>query len=124
MVILLDNVVEILDLPDLDRDLAFLVQLIQRCLVGAALVHRYLVGHSVVSYGLLEESSGGGCITFGSLKKIDCPALLVDCSIQILPGAVDPDVCLIHPPTGTDSVLVLSDGFLKQWQKPDRPAID
>ena len=47
-VILLDNVVEIFDLPNRDRYFAFLVQLLQRCLVGAALVHRYLVGHSVV----------------------------------------------------------------------------
>ena len=84
-VILLDNVVEVFDLPNRNWDIAFLVQLLQRCLVGAALVHRYLVGHSVVQYGLLEEAPGGGCITLGSQQKVDRLALLVDCSIQILP---------------------------------------
>jgi hypothetical protein len=123
-VILLDNVVEVFDLPNPDRYVAFLVQLLQRCLVGAALVHRYLVRHSVVPYGLLEEAPSGGCITLGSQQEVDRLALLVDRSIQILPGAVAPDVCLIHPPTGTDGVLVLSKGFFQQWQKPDRPAID
>jgi hypothetical protein len=47
-VILLDNVVEVFDLPNVDRYFAFLVQLLQRCLVGAALVHRYFVRRSVV----------------------------------------------------------------------------
>jgi hypothetical protein len=123
-VILLDNVVEIFDLPNRDRYFAFLVQLLHRCLVGAALVHRYLVGHSVVPYGLLEKAPGGGRITLGSQQKVDRLALLVDCPIQVFPGAVDPDVHLIHPPTGTGGVLVLSAGCLKQWQKPDRPAVD
>jgi hypothetical protein len=122
--ILLDHVIEVFDLPNRDRDFAFLVQLHQCCLVGAALVHRYLVGHSVVPDGLLEEAPGGGCITLGSQQEVDRLALLVDCPIQILPGAVNPDLCLIHPPAGTDGVLVLSEGFLKHWQKPDRPAIN
>jgi hypothetical protein len=70
-VILLDNVVEIFDLPNRDRHFAFLVPLRQRCLAGAALVHRYLVGHSVVPYGFLEEAPGGCRITLGSQPKVD-----------------------------------------------------
>jgi hypothetical protein len=123
-VILLDNVVEIFNLPNPDRYFAFLVQLLQRCLVSAALVHRYLVGHRVVPYDLLEGAPGGGCISLGSQQEIDRLALLVDGSIQILPGAVDLDVCLIHPPAGTNSALVLSEGISQHWQKPDRPTVD
>lgn len=112
-VILLDNVVEIFDLPNRDRYFAFLVQLPQRCLVGAALVHRDLARHSIVPYGLLEEAPGGGCITLGRQQKVDRLALLVDCPIQILPGAVNLDVGLIHPPAGTDGMLVLSESFFQ-----------
>ena len=123
-VILLDNVVEIFDFLDLDRYLAFLVQLLQRCLASAALVHRYLIRHSVVPYGLLEEAPRSGCITLGSQQEVDSLAVLVDGFIQIVLGAVDPDVCLIHPSTGADGVLVFWEGFLKHWQKPDRPPIN
>ncbi len=123
-VILLANVVEIFDLPNCDRHCAILVQLNQRCLVGAALVHRYLVGYRVVPHGFFEEALGGACIPLGSQQEVDRLALLADCPIQILPGALDLDVGLIHPPAGTDGVLVLSKGFFQQWQKPHRSAID
>jgi hypothetical protein len=102
-VILFNNVVEIFNLPNRDWNFTLLVQLLQSCLIGAALVHRYLVGQCVVPYGLLEEAPGGGCITLGSQQEIDRPTLLVDGPIQILPRAVDLDVCLIHPPAGTDA---------------------
>lgn len=57
-VILLDNVVKVLDLPNRNWDFAFHVQLLQRCLVSATLVHYYLVRHCVVPHGLLEETLG------------------------------------------------------------------
>jgi hypothetical protein len=56
-VILFHNVVKVFDLSNRDRYFALLVQLIQRCLVGAALVHCYLVGHSVLPYDFLEEAA-------------------------------------------------------------------
>jgi hypothetical protein len=49
--------------------------------------------------------------------------LLVDCPIQILPGPVDLETCLIDPPSDTDGAFMLSKGFFQQWQKPDRPAV-
>jgi hypothetical protein len=95
LVILFDNVVEVFDLPNRNWDFAFLVQLLQRCVVGAALVHRDLVRHSIVPHGFLEEAPGGVGITLGGQQEIDRLTLLVDCPIQILPGAVDFDVGLI-----------------------------
>jgi hypothetical protein len=94
-VILLDDVIEIFDLPNCDRHFAVLVQLLQRCLVGPALIHRYLVRHSVVPHGFLEEAPGGGCITLGSQQKVDRLALFVHRTIEILPGAYDLNIRLI-----------------------------
>jgi hypothetical protein len=60
-VILLDNVIGVFDLPDRDRCIPFLVQLLQRCLVGAALVHRYLVQHCFLPYGRFCRVKRSGC---------------------------------------------------------------
>lgn len=119
--VLLDDIIEILGLPDLDRDFSFRIQLVKCSLVGATLVHCHRVRHSVVPHGFLEEAPGPRGITSGSQQKVDRLALLVYYPLQILPGAADLDVCLIHPPASTNGMLVLSKGFFQQRQKPDRP---
>jgi hypothetical protein len=119
-VIMFDKVVEVFHLPNRDRHFALLIQMPQRCLIGAAFVHRYLIRHSAVPDFLLEEAPGGGCIALGSQQKIDRLALLVDGSIQILPGAVDLDIRFIHLLAGTNGALVRSKGFFQQglWPLP------
>ena len=57
-VTLLHDIVEVFHLPDLDRDFSLRIQLVKRCHVSAALVHRHGVGNLVVPYGLVEEAPG------------------------------------------------------------------
>ena len=58
-VILHHDIVEVFDLPDLDRDFSLRIQLVERCLVGAALVHRHRARNLAVLHGLVEEAPGG-----------------------------------------------------------------
>jgi hypothetical protein len=57
-------------------------------------------------------------------RKVDRLALLVDCTIQILPGAFD----LIYVSSILQLLLTaclwFRTGFSKQWQKPHRPTVD
>lgn len=111
--ILLDDIIEILDLPDPDRDVSLRVQLLERCLVGTALVHRYRYGDIVVPHRLVEEAPGRCCIAFSGQQEIDGFALLVHGTIELLPGAFDLDVRLIHPPAFTDRVLMLPEELVQ-----------
>jgi hypothetical protein len=55
---LLHDIVEILDLPDLDRDVPFYIQPVERSLVGAAFIHCHSVRDLVVLHRLVEEAPG------------------------------------------------------------------
>jgi hypothetical protein len=67
--ILLDDIVEILDLPDLDRDGAFRIQLVERSFVGAALIHCHRVRDLVLQHRLVEKAPCSCCVAFGSQQK-------------------------------------------------------
>src|SRR6476620_4418318 len=57
-VILLDNIVEILDLPERDRNVSFGFQLVEHSLVGATFIHRYRTGYLAVLHRLVKETPG------------------------------------------------------------------
>jgi hypothetical protein len=56
--VLLHDIVEVVDLPDRDRNFPFRIQLLKCRLVGAALVHRHRVGGIGVPHRFLEEALG------------------------------------------------------------------
>ena len=56
--ILLHDIVELFDLPDLDWDSSLRTQLVERCLVGAALFHCHRVRDFAMPHGLIEEAPG------------------------------------------------------------------
>ena len=122
--ILLDDIVEILDLPDLDRDVSLRIQLVERSLVGAALVHRHRTGDFTVPHRFVEKAPCRCRIAFGSQQEIDSFALLVHRAIEIFPDTFDLDVGFIHAPAFTNGMLMISKRLFQQGQEPDRPAID
>jgi hypothetical protein len=63
-VILLHDIVELFDLPNLDQDFSLRIQLVERCLVGATLVHRHRVRDITMPHGSVEEAPGRWCISF------------------------------------------------------------
>ena len=109
--ILFDDIVEILDLPDLDRDVSIRIQLVERSLVSTALVHRYRVRDLVVLHRLVEKASCRCCIAFGGQQEIYGFALLVHGAIEVFPRTFHLDICLIHTPAFTGGVLAVSKGL-------------
>jgi hypothetical protein len=97
MIILLLNIVEILDLSDLDRDVSLCIQLVESCLVGATLVRCHRVRNLVLQHRLVEKAPCC-CITFGSQQEIDGFAPLVHRAIEIFSDTFDLDGGLLHPP--------------------------
>ena len=75
--ILLDDVVEVLHLPNNDRSSAAGIDLINRCLVGAALVHGDLLGYIVGLHGFVKKAHGRCLVALGGKKKVDRLAFLV-----------------------------------------------
>lgn len=120
----LDDIVKVFNVPDLDRDVPFRIQLVERSLVGATLVHRYRVRDLVVRHRLAKEASGRCRIAFGSQQDTDSFALLVHRALEIFPDTFDFDGRLIHAPTFTNGVLMTSKRLFQQGQEPNRPAID
>ena len=76
-VILFNDVVEVLHLPDLDASLMILVVAFDRCRVGAALVDRDLFRRAVTSYGFAKKTKRGLAISFGGQQKVNRGAGLV-----------------------------------------------
>ena len=90
--ILLDDVVEILHLPNNDRSSAAGIDLINRRLVGAALVDGDLLGYIVGLHDFFKEPQGCGLVALGGQKKVDRLALLVYSAIKVFPDPFDLDV--------------------------------
>ena len=122
--ILLDDVVEVFTLAHQDWYVAPGVDRIDRRLVGAALVHRDLARIAVRSHGLVEEALRRGHVALRRQQEVDGLALLVDSAVEILPDALDFDVCLIHAPATADRALVFPGHLLHERQETNRPPVD
>ena len=77
--ILLDDIVEVLDLPNDDG----------KFLVFDDLIHRHLLRQVVVTHGLVEEARGCRLIALGRQQKIDGFTALIDRPAEIFSDAVD-----------------------------------
>ena len=104
--ILFDDIVEVFDLTDLDARLSFGVMVFECRRVGTTLVDRDLLRRSVPLDRLVQEPQRGFAISLGGQQKIHRAACLIDGPIQILPGALDPHIGLVHSPAGTCRPLV------------------
>jgi len=51
---------------------------------------------------LTQESLGGVHVALAAQVEIDCLTNLVDCSIEVHPLALDPDIGLVHAPRSAD----------------------
>src|SRR5665647_1173259 len=96
--VLLNDVVEVLHLPNNYRNSAAGLDLINGRLVGAALVHSDLRRNTVGLHGFVKEAHGCGLVALSSQQEVDCLALLVYRAVEILPDAFDQDAGLIHAP--------------------------
>src|SRR5450830_442924 len=122
--VLLNDVVEVLHLADNDRNSAAGIDLINGRLVGAALVHRDLLRNIIGLHGLVKEAHGRCLVALGRQQEVDRFSLFVHGAVEILPDAFDQDAGLIHAPAPSRWALVFAKDLFKQWQKPDRPAVD
>ncbi|CAE6944324.1 hypothetical protein R69927_07843 [Paraburkholderia domus] len=121
--ILLDYVVQILDLPDLDRRFPFSVDGLQGRQIGPAFVHGHGLRRAVAIDGLLEVAARGNLVAMRPQQEIDRIAGLVHCAIQVFPLAAHLDVGFIHPPALTHRTFALAKGFLEQRYELDDPAM-
>src|SRR5450830_1400519 len=96
--VLLNDVVEVLHLPNNYRNSAAGLDLINGRFVGAALVHSDLRRNTVGLHGFVKEAHGCGLVALGRQQEVDCLALLVYRAVEILPDAFDLYVRLVHAP--------------------------
>ncbi len=122
--VLLDDVVEVFDLADHDLVFQSVIEVIDRRLVGAALVHHDDLTQAMQPHGLLEKAPGSGLVAFDCQQVIDRVAVLVHRTVQIFPDAFDLDVGFVHAPASTNRALVFAEHLFQQRQKPDCPSAD
>src|SRR5229473_4098630 len=104
--VLLDEIVEILGLADPDGHFAIGIDGFERSEDGATFVDGHRLGNTVTSDRFLNETPGRNLIELGAQQKIDSVAVLVDCTVEIPPFALDPDVGRVHTPALPDGPLV------------------
>jgi hypothetical protein len=92
--ILPDDVVRILELPDLDGHLPLSVDGPQRGQISPAFLHGHGLRRTVLIDGLLEVEVRGSLVAMRTQQEIDRIAGLVRCPIRVLPyerlGATEP----------------------------------
>ena len=111
-------------MPNNDRRSAAGIDLINRRLVGAALVHSDLLVYIVGLNGFVKKALSRCLVALGGKKKVERFAFLGYSAIKVSPDSFDLDVCFVHSPTDTNWPLVFTKDFFKDGQKPDRPAVD
>jgi hypothetical protein len=82
--ILLHDVVQILDLPDLDGHFAFSVDGLEGGQISPAFIHGYGLRRAVPINGFLKVTAGRTLVTMGPKQEIDGLAGLVHSAIQVL----------------------------------------
>ncbi|EIC82179.1 hypothetical protein SPM24T3_23137 [Serratia sp. M24T3] len=124
-VALLNQVVQILVLPDRDSFLFFLTGIgrSQRRCIGATLIDSHHFGLAMMSDGLAEETQGSGGIPLSCQQKIDGLPCGINCPVQIFPLASDFDVGFIHSPPATRATFMPAEGFIQQRYQADNPAV-
>jgi hypothetical protein len=83
--ILFDDVVEILDLPDGDMDAVLFVVAPDGHSIGLAAVDRDLFGYTVTADGLRQKALGRSLIPRLGQQEVDRLARLIDGAIQVVP---------------------------------------
>ena len=121
--VLLDDVIEVFDLPDDDGYFLVLDDRVNGRFVGTALIHRDFFWDGIVTHGLFKETHGGCHVALGGQQKINRVACLVDGSIQILPLALHADLCLIQAPAASHRSLARPKRYLQEWRVLEHPAI-
>lgn len=100
-----------------DRHVAGGVDLLDRSLVGAALVHRDLVQIPIRFDGLFEKAFRLGDVALCCQLEANGLALLVDSGLEESSYVHDLDVRLIHSPATTDWGLVFQGDLLAKRRK-------
>lgn len=103
--VLLDNVVEILTLPDRDGCRVSRIVVGNRGRVTATLIHRHLLRESLSPNRLVEERLGRVPIATRRLQEVNGVTFLVHGAIQVLPLSFQSYVSLIHPPASAHRLL-------------------
>jgi hypothetical protein len=98
-VVLLDDVVQLLALPNHDLGAMLRIVVTDPGRVRAALVDVDGLGKTVVLNGALEKPAGSVTIPFGAEQEVDGVSLLVNGTIPIPVLAADLDVRLVQAPT-------------------------
>lgn len=87
--VLFDDVVEMLHLPYADRRFASGIDLILGRCIGAAVVHRDLLGDTAGLHGFVKKAQGCSLIAPGRQQEVDRLAFLVHGAVERFPGALD-----------------------------------
>lgn len=123
-VVLLDDVVHVLALPQFDIRPRVGIDAQDGGRVRAALIDGDLLGYTVQADGLFDKTSGGCVISLCAKQKVDRIAVAIDRSVQILPLASEPDVRFVHPPARADGAFAPSERGYQHRRDLDRPAMD
>jgi Zinc-binding dehydrogenase len=123
-VVLFNNIVEVLDLPDFNLGVVLLVVVFDCCAIGAAPVDGNLHRRAMSADCLAQEAQGCFAISLRSQQEIDGVPYLVDGPILILPSTFDPHIGFVHSPTTTDTTFPRAKGLVQQWHILDHPMIE
>lgn len=123
-VVLLDDVVEVLALPNRDRRVMLGVVAFDAGGVGAALVNRDALRKAVVPDGPGEKPLRRRPITFGGEHEVHGVTGLVHRAIEVLPVPTDLDVGLVHAPTRSNGALPSTKGLFHDRHQLDDPTMN
>jgi hypothetical protein len=121
--ILSNDVVEILDLADFDIRVMVVVIADDRRPVGAALVDRDLLRNTMTTAGLAQETQRHFTIPSSRQQEVHRCACLVECSTQVFPCPLPPQIGPIQSPTAAYGTLAPREGFLQGRHVFEDPTI-
>src|SRR5262249_48142161 len=98
--ILFNHVIQVLAGPDerLTGQYTFGLQFSNSLMRRLTAVECDLLRGLIITDRFLEEAYGSLFIAMFTQQKVDCPALLIDSAIEIMPFPLHFDICFIDPP--------------------------
>ncbi len=123
-VILLDNVVQILALPNGNPSVFIDIVLSDRSRVCSALVNVDQAWFAIISDGLSQIPQGRLLVTLGGQQEVDRFTVAIHGAVVVFPLALDLQVGLIQAPATVGSALLLAERLLEQWSEVNHPAME
>ena len=122
--VLFNNIVQIFALTDFNACVLVSIKMFQARVTAPSLIAIHQIRFAIFIDGVLQKTAGSLGISYPRQEVVNGLPLFIDCPLIIFPLPFHFDICFIHSPPYSNSLLLSSEGGVQLRGVMKHPAID